>query len=239
MKTSQKGIDLIKEFEGCQLKAYQDANGVWTIGWGIVTADKDVTGKTIQKGMTISQKTADEWFEKALTKRYEPKVRKYDSKYHWNQNEFDAMVSFAYNIGSIDALTDEGKRSKSTIAEKILLYNKAGGRTLAGLTRRRRAEHDLFITPVKKKPYSGKYPAMPKRGYYKYGDGIVSLVSYRPQIIRVQQALNWAFDINLKEDGKYGKKTVEVVEDLQRKSGLPVNGCYGSKCQAVIKKMKK
>ena len=74
---------------------------------------------------------------------------KYDSKYHWNENEAGALTSFAYNIGSIDELTKEGTRSKETIAKKMLLYNKAGGRVLLGLKRRREAEHNLFLTPVK------------------------------------------------------------------------------------------
>ena len=63
-------------------------------------------------------------------------VDKY-SAYNWNQNEFDALVSFAYNIGSIDGLTASGSRSKEEIADKIQAYNKAGGKVLSGLIRRR------------------------------------------------------------------------------------------------------
>ena len=59
------------------------------------------------------------------------------SAYNWNQNEFDALVSFAYNIGSIDGLTASGSRSKEEIADKIQAYNKAGGKVLSGLIRRR------------------------------------------------------------------------------------------------------
>ncbi len=70
------------------------------------------------------------------------------SAYNWNQNEFDALVSFAYNIGSIDGLTAKGARTRSEIAAKILEYNKAGGKVLAGLTRRRQEERKLFLTPV-------------------------------------------------------------------------------------------
>ena len=71
---------------------------------------------------------------------------KYNDKYHWTQNEFDALISFAYNIGSIDQLTNYGKRSKKEIAQKMLLYNKAGGRKLRGLVRRRKAEQALFLS---------------------------------------------------------------------------------------------
>lgn len=144
-KISKTGLNLIKEFEGCYLKAYKDPVGVWTIGYGITNSDKAITGTTIKSGLSISQKTADEWLENSLNKKYTPLVLKYDDKYDWNQNELDALVSFAYNIGSIDQLTANGTRSRSTIASKILQYNKAGGNVLRGLTRRRQAEHDLFV----------------------------------------------------------------------------------------------
>lgn len=149
MKISEKGLKLIKEFEGCKLSAYQDSVGVWTIGYGTTNADKAITGTTICKGLRISQDTADVWLWKSVNNKYGPKVDKY-SKYEWNQNEFDALTSFAYNIGSIDQLTATGSRTKEQIAKKILEYNKAGGKVLAGLTRRRQAEHNLFITPVTK-----------------------------------------------------------------------------------------
>ncbi len=72
------------------------------------------------------------------------------SKYKWSQNEFDALVSFAYNIGSIDGLTSSGSRSKDEIVDKFLAYNRVGGKILSGLTRRRQEERALFITSVHK-----------------------------------------------------------------------------------------
>lgn len=148
---SKKCIKLVKEFEGLYLKAYRDEVGVWTIGYGITNADKAITKVTVKAGLKITEKTADNWLEKALNKKYLRKVMKYNSKYKWNQNEIDALVSFAYNIGSIDALTANGTRSRATIAAKMLKYNKAGGKVLNGLTRRRKAERELFLTAVKKK----------------------------------------------------------------------------------------
>ena len=150
MKISEKGLALIKEFEGCQLTAYQDEVGVWTIGYGITNADKSITGTTIKKGLKITKEKAEEWLEECLNRIYAYKIMKYDVRYNWNQNEFDALVSFAFNIGSIDQLTANGSRSKSVIGNKLLEYNKAGGKVYAGLTRRRKAERDLFLTPVSK-----------------------------------------------------------------------------------------
>lgn len=150
-KISKNCLDLVKKFEGCPLTAYRDEVGVWTIGYGITNSDKSITRTTIKRGLKISKETAEKWLEESLNKKYLPRVLKYDEQYNWNQNELDALVSFAYNIGSITQLTAKGTRSKKTIAAKLLEYNKAGGKVYRGLTRRRKAEQKLFITPVKKK----------------------------------------------------------------------------------------
>ena len=149
MKISDKGLNLIKKFEGCRLTAYQDAVGVWTIGYGTTNADKAITGTTSCQGLKISQATADDWLKQSVDIKYGPKVDKY-SAYNWSQNEYDALVSFAYNIGSIDGLTASGSRSKDEIADKFLAYNRAGGKVLSGLTRRRQEERVLFITSLQK-----------------------------------------------------------------------------------------
>lgn len=135
MKVSNDGISLIKQFEGCRLTAYKCPAGVWTIGYGHTAG--------VTEGMKISQVQAELFLLDDLQK-YAEKVNKYDSKYSWKQNEFDALVSFCYNVGSIDQLTANGTRSRQVIAEKMLLYNKGGGKVLAGLVRRRKAECDLF-----------------------------------------------------------------------------------------------
>lgn len=137
MKTSQTGIDLIKKFEGCRLDAYKCPAGVWTIGYGHTAG--------VTAGQKISKAQAEAYLRADLEK-YEKKVDKYTDRYRWAQNEFDAMVSFAYNLGSIDKLTANGTRAKTVIAEKILLYTKAGGKVLAGLTKRRQAEREMFLS---------------------------------------------------------------------------------------------
>ena len=239
MKISLKGLNLIKEFEGCHLKAYKDAVGVVSIGYGITSADKAITGTSIKMGMVISQSTADRWLKESLDKIYTPKVMKYDGKYHWNQNQFDALVSFAFNIGSIDQLTANGTRSIGEISAKMLQYNKAGGKVLKGLVRRREAEHKLFCEPVKKQGYSGKFPTLPKRGYFKFGDGYIQLRSSQTQIKRTQRLINWVMEFNLKDDGEYGQKTEKAVTRLQERFGLQPNGCFGNKCLKVCKNFKR
>ena len=143
-KISNSGIKLIKKFEGCRLSAYQDAVGVITIGYGWT---KPIDGNPLTMDTKITQSKAESLLKKGL-EAYESKVNKYNAKYRFNQNQFDALVSFAYNIGSIDQLTANGSRSISAIAEKITAYNKAGGRILSGLTERRKAEQALFLQTV-------------------------------------------------------------------------------------------
>ena len=141
---SQEGINLIKRFEGCYLTAYQDCVGVWTIGYGTTNADKSITGTSIYRGLKISQSTADEWLRLSINKKYAPNVNKFDYIYHWTQNEFDALCSFAYNLGSIDGLVSKGKLAKSSIPSVMKQYVNAGGKRLNGLVRRRNAEAELF-----------------------------------------------------------------------------------------------
>lgn len=136
MNISEVGITLIKRFEGYHLVSYKCPAGVWTIGYGHT--------KNVTPAMTITPAQADAFLREDLHK-HEQNVIKYNSIYHWNQNEFDAMVSFSFNLGSIDKLTARGTRTKHQIAEKILLYNKANGNVLNGLTRRREAERELFL----------------------------------------------------------------------------------------------
>lgn len=239
MKISEKGLALIKEFEGCHLTAYQDEVGVWTIGYGITNADKSITKTTIKKGLKITKEKAEEWLEAVLNKLYAPKIMKYDVRYNWNQNELDALVSFAFNIGSIDQLTANGSRSKSVISNKMLKYNKAGGKVYNGLTRRRKAERTLFLTPVKKQGYKGSWPALPPRGYYQIGDGYNTLKKYKTQIKRVQKLLNWITGSDLKADGLYGHDTAKAQEKAQKILGLTVNGKFGNQTLKNAKNYKK
>jgi GH24 family phage-related lysozyme (muramidase) len=139
MNVSEKGLSIIKKSEGCRLESYKDAAGVWTIGYGHT--------KGVKSGQKITETQAEKYLKQDCATA-EKNVSKYDSVYHWNQNQFDALVSFAFNIGSIDQLTAKGTRTIAQISEKIPEYCKASGKTLAGLVTRRAKEKTLFDTPV-------------------------------------------------------------------------------------------
>ena len=144
MKISQKGIQFIKEIEKCKLEAYQKY-GKWRIGWGTTDSDYEITKKRIVKGLKITQHQADSWFRKVLNRK-ETVVNKY-SKYKFNQNQFDALVSFAYGDGNLKNLTDRGKRSIDSIANYITYFNKTvDGKFNQDLANRRVAEKRLFLS---------------------------------------------------------------------------------------------
>lgn len=139
MTISDAGLALIKKYEGCVLKVYLDPIGIKTAGVGHTGADVNA----MAVGTAITQAQADAWLRSDV-KKAEKNVASFDGAYHWNQNQYDALVSFAFNIGSINQLTANGTRTIAQISSKITAYNKAGGKALAGLTRRRKEEKALF-----------------------------------------------------------------------------------------------
>lgn len=142
MYISQNGIDLIKKYEGLRLKAYKpvETEKYWTIGYGHYGAD-------VSENMVISEIDAEYFLSKDLEKSVKA-VDKYNKIYNFNQNQFDALVSFTYNcgVGNLKKLLDDGKRDIPTISNKILEYNKGGGKVLKGLVKRRSEEQNLFNT---------------------------------------------------------------------------------------------
>ncbi|KJM49097.1 muraminidase [Enterobacter roggenkampii] len=146
MQTSEKGIALIKQFEGCKLTAYQDSVGVWTIGYGWT---QPVDGKPIRAGMTIKQEIAERLLKTGLVS-YESDVSRL-VKVGLSQGQFDALVSFTYNLGARSLSTSTLLRKLNAgdyagAADEFLRWNKAGGKVLNGLTRRREAERALFLS---------------------------------------------------------------------------------------------
>jgi len=145
-QTSQKGIDLIKKFEGKRLEAYKCPAGIPTIGYGHTGK---VDGKPVALGMKITEKKAEELLKEDL-KTFEKGVLNC-VKVPLTQGQFDALVSFSYNlgIGSLQSSTllrllNEKKYKEA--AEQFGRWVKAGGKTLEGLVKRREAEKKLFLS---------------------------------------------------------------------------------------------
>ena len=140
MKTSKNGIELIKCFESFSSKACKclATEKYYTIGYGHYGSD-------VKENQTITKEQAEELLQKDL-ESFEKKVNKYNGIYNFNQNQFDSLVSFCYNVGNIDQLTAKGTRTIKEISEKILAYNKSAGKVINGLTNRRKKEQELFNT---------------------------------------------------------------------------------------------
>jgi lysozyme len=141
MEISERGLDLIKRFEGLSIKAYQCSAGVWSIGFGSTSNVKP--GQIITVAEAHHRLKQDVRDSEAAVKRL--------VTVPLSQHQFDALVSFVFNVGA-------GALSKSTLLKKLnagdyqgaagefLRWNKAGGKVLPGLTRRRSAERELFIS---------------------------------------------------------------------------------------------
>ena len=132
-------LALIKKFEGCELKAYQCSAGVWTIGYGHT--------KDVVEGMEITQEQAEQMLVDELHE-YESYINKYVTV-ALSQNQFDALVSWVYNLGpanlqSSTLLKVLNSGDYSGVPAQIERWNKAGGKVLEGLIRRREAESALF-----------------------------------------------------------------------------------------------
>jgi lysozyme len=147
MKVNNLGIDLMHFFEGCKLEAYQCSAKVWTIGWGNTFYEN---GTPVKQGDKITQDRANSLFV-FVANKFADEIKKL-IKTNLSENQFSALVCFAYNVGT-------GNLAKSTLLKKVnanpndpsianefLRWNKAGGKELLGLTRRRTAESKLYFT---------------------------------------------------------------------------------------------
>ena len=145
MKTSQSGISLIKGFEGKRLNAYYDGVGVWTIGFGTI---KYPNGVRVKKGDTCTEAQAESYLKNDLVK-FENAINRL-VKVPLNQNQFDALSSFTYNLGetnlsSSTLLKKLNAKDYAGTAGQFLRWNRAGWKVMNGLIRRREAEHNLFL----------------------------------------------------------------------------------------------
>lgn len=219
MKTSNEGINLIKQFEGCKLKAYKPVptEPCYTIGYGHYGSD-------VRPNMVISQAQAEAYLVQDLAK-YERSVNSLGIPL--NQNQFDALVSFAYNCGSGNLKKLVRGRTHQQIADAMLAYNKDSGKVLPGLTKRRQAERALFLSgmtdthPATGNPYPEPTKSI-KLG--AKGDGVRWL----------QYKLN-LHGYKLLVDGVAGNLTIGALLDFQKKHPpLEPDGICGAQTRAVL-----
>lgn len=203
MTVGQKGLDLIKSFEGCKLKAYKPVatEKFFTIGYGHYGSD-------VKEGMTITKAQAEKYLI-ADCQKFANAVDKL--KLSLNSNQRDALISFAYNCGEGNLKKLVAGRSLSQIADAFLLYTKAGGKVLKGLERRRKAERELYLstdglkaenkTSAKPQPY-------PTVRYGMFNDTVGML-----QSILIEKGYNIG-----KRDSIFGSKTERALKDWQGKN---------------------
>lgn len=141
MKIGSKGLELIKQFEGLKLTSYLCPANVWTIGYGS-------TGPHVKEGMTITEQEAEDLLKEDINK-FEECVNQ-AVEVDLTQEEFDALVSFSFNVGCVAFMGSTLLRllnagNKQAAAQQFPRWNKAAGKVLAGLTRRREAEKALYL----------------------------------------------------------------------------------------------
>ena len=149
MSVNQATLNLIKEFEGCKLTAYQDIVGIWTIGYGTTAAAG--LGIVPAKGMTITQERAEDLLRQGVEKFAATVDAMITAKV--TANQFGACVSLAYNIGpnafaKSTVLRELNAGHYDSAAAAFQMWDKAGGEVVKGLVRRREAERKLFLAPV-------------------------------------------------------------------------------------------
>lgn len=224
-KIGSNGLDIIKKYEGCYLKAYKCPAGVWTIGYGHTAG--------VKSGMSISKAEA----EKLLKEDCEAFEKYVNSKSivpltdELNQNQFDALVSFAFNVGPGNLKKLCAGRTLSEIGAHINDYNKANGKILTGLVRRRAEETKLFNKAVisNKKDISktsskclSLQKAINRDGIAKLDEDGICGTSTKKALKQI--SLSAAKSGNSYKVGSKGY----VVKFVQKVIGVDVDGCYGN-----------
>lgn len=213
MTLNQAGIDFIKSWEGFSAEAYKCAAGVWTIGYGHTGK---VNGKKISAGMKISKALAEALLRSDLAQfvaavnntAYVPFAKSL------TQGQFNALVSFAFNCGNNNLKTLCKGRSAAEVAEKLLLYNKANGKTIQGLADRRKAERKMYLSDGKAAATSSAEKRICNMATLRRGDEGTQ--------VGVLQTI-----VGADVDGVFGPKTEERVKKVQRSAGLKEDGIAG------------
>lgn len=213
---NKNGLNLIKRFEGLSLKAYLDPVDIWTIGYGHIQG--------VSEGMEITILQAEELLRQDLA-RYENAVE--DAvKVSLNDEQFAALTSFCFNLGAgslfqstLLKLLNQGKVAEA--AKEFSRWNKAGGQSLLGLSRRRRAEQALFLG----KSWESFLTWEP--------DSVLKYEEDKPlmkgeKVAQLQKAL-FGQGIVVSTDGVFGKETRKAVKQFQQQNSLTVDGIAGAK----------
>lgn len=214
-KISQNGLNLIMQFEGCRLRAYQCSAGVWTIGYGHTAG--------VKQGQTITQAQAEEYLRQDCQKfeRYVNNAAYVPITEQLNQNQFDALVSFSYNCGQGNLKTLCKGRSTAQIAAALPKYNKAAGKVLSGLVRRRAAEQKLFNTAVSGTAETANTETE------DYNMKTIKKGS-KGNVVKV-----WQIIVGVTSDGIFGSGTETATKTWQKKHGLTADGIVGPKSWKV------
>lgn len=217
--TSQNGIELIKSFEGCVLKAYQDAVGIWTIGYGHTS--------NVYPGMSITAAQAEAYLKSDLTK-FENSVNSYIA-IPLTQDMYDALVSFAFNVGAgaLKNSTLLGKLNQGDIngaAKEFDRWIHAGEKILPGLVKRRAAEKKMFLKGTNISSDQAPPPLTPS------GNNIIK---------NFQTWLNSNYGSGLTVDGYYGTLTkIAATKAYQMVLGVTADGLFGSNSKAAVVTLK-
>lgn len=211
-KIGQAGLKLIMEFEGCRLTAYQCSAGVWTIGYGHTAG--------VHKGMKITQAQADEYLKQDVAKfeKYvnNPSYVPFTDKL--NQNQFDALVSFAFNLGQGNVKKLCTGRTMNQIPSAMQQYCKTAGKTLPGLQRRRKAEAALYNKKVES--CTGATTTTVKESE-DYSMNTIKKGS-KGNAVKV-----WQIIIGTTPDGIFGSGTESMTKTWQKNHGLTADGIVG------------
>lgn len=208
-RIGQAGLALIKQYEGCRLAAYRCAAGVWTIGYGHTAG--------VHSGMTITQAQADAYLRQDIAKfeGYVNNPAYVPITANLNQNQFDALVSFAFNLGAGNLRKLCKGRTAAQIARTMPNYNKAAGKVLAGLKRRRAAEQALFNKPVSAAALAQNTESE----------------DYNMKTIKKGSKGNavkvWQIIIGAAVDGNFGSGTESMTKTWQGNHGLTADGIVG------------
>ena len=223
LKTSKQGIGFLERHEGVVLKAYRDPVGIWTIGAGLTKASGVVTPKG---GMHITKAEASQLLAQALLRNYEPTVNVVMPGAA--QYEFDGGVSFHFNTGAIkraswvkfwrNGVWPEVKR-------RLCLWNKAGGRVLKGLTRRRTEEYYLILNGS----YSGDVPQM---------DSSLAQIVVSMSVEEIADMRDDFSALGFDPGSRTEGVAVDVVRAFQSKHGLTIDGKIGRATLSTVQRMR-